>query len=229
MKPIPTIVREFDAIADAIAADARPGVLSPTERFLLRQVPASARRALDVGCGDGTLSRALAERRIATLGIDASPRMIALARARAGASPLLEYRVADISDAAPTASDFDVVVSVAMAHHLQLPRVIEYMRAAVAPGGTVIVQDVTMRRGVRHLPANALAWLARRVRRLRGRDGHRPDVDALYAAHGAGEQYLDQDAVADVYRPLLPGARVYLHLEWRYTVVWREARQSRAS
>jgi SAM-dependent methyltransferase len=219
MKSMPAVIKDFDEIADAIAAEPRPDVLSLAERFLLRQVPAHAKRALDVGCGDGTLTRALAARGIATLGIDASPRMVALARARAGGSPLLEYRIGDIMTD-PRPAVFDVVISVAMAHHAPLERVVQYLVAALAPGGTLLLQDVTTRTGLRHLPVNGIAWFARRLGLLPGTDRRRPAVAALYEKHGAAEEYLQQSEVADVYRAVLPGARVYHHLEWRYTAVW---------
>jgi SAM-dependent methyltransferase len=217
---MPAVVADFDGIADAIAADPRPDVLTAAERFLLRHVPARAQRALDVGCGDGSLTRVLAARGIATLGIDASPKMIALARARAGGSPLLEYRIGDVMTDAPPAAAFDLVVSVAMAHHAPLERVVKWLVAAVAPGGTLLIQDVTTRRGIRHLPVNGLAWFARHLRLLPGQGRRRAAVAALYETHGAGEEYLHQSEVADVYRTILPGARVYHHLEWRYTAVW---------
>lgn len=221
MKPMPAVVTEFDGIAAAIATDPRPDVFTSAERFLLRQVPAHAKRALDVGCGDGSLTRALAARGIATLGIDASPGMIALARARAGNTPLLEYRIGDITTDATPPATFDLVVSVAMAHHAPLERVVSYLVAAVAPGGTLLIQDVTTRRGIRHLPVNGLAWFARRLRLVPNSSKTKPAVAALYDAHGAAEEYLQQSEVADVYRAVLPGARIYHHLEWRYTAVWR--------
>ena len=220
MKPMRAVVADFDRIADAIAADPRPDVLTSAERFLLRHVPAHAQRALDVGCGDGWLTRALAAHGIATLGIDASPRMIALARARAGAAPLIEYQVADVTTDALPPSAFDLVVSVSMAHHAPLERVVPLMAAAVAPGGTLLIQDVTTRRGVRHLPVNAVAWFAERLRLVPGAGRRRPTIAALYEAHGADERYLLASEVADVYAGILSGARVYLHLEWRYTAVW---------
>jgi SAM-dependent methyltransferase len=224
MKSMPAVVADFDRIADAVAADPRPDVFTAAERFLLRQVPGHAQRALDVGCGDGSLTRALAARGIATLGIDASPRMIGLARARAGDSPLLEYQIGDVTTQAQPPSTFDLVVSVAMAHHAPLERVVRYLVAAVAPGGTLLIQDVTTRRGIRHLPVNGLAWFARRLHLMSGTGRRRAAVAALYETHGTGEEYLVTSEVADVYRTILPGARVYHHLEWRYTAVWhREA------
>jgi 2-polyprenyl-3-methyl-5-hydroxy-6-metoxy-1,4-benzoquinol methylase len=220
---MPAVVADFDRIADAMAADPRPDVFTFAERFLLQLIPEDAKRALDVGCGDGSLSRALAGRGITTLGIDASPRMIALARARAGGTPLLEYRIGDILINVPPPASFDVVVSIAMAHHAPLDRVVKALVAAVAPGGTLVIQDVTTRRGIRHLPLNGIAWFARHLGLLPGSGRRRAGVAALYEAHGADEVYLLQSEVADAYSTLLPGARVYHHLEWRYTAVWHAA------
>jgi SAM-dependent methyltransferase len=218
---MPAVVADFDRIADAMAADPRPDVLTLAERFLLRFVPKDAKRALDVGCGDGSLTRALAARGITTLGIDASPRMIALARARADGMPLLEYRIGDLLIDPPPPASFDLVVSIAMAHHAPLERVVKALVAAVAPGGTLLIQDVTTRRGIQHLPLNGIAWFARHLGLLPGTRPRRAAVGALYEAHGADEVYLPQSEVSDVYRTLLPGARVYHHLEWRYTATWR--------
>src|SRR5947207_11224373 len=114
MKQMRSVVADFDQIADAIAADPCPDILTIAEHFLLRHIPPGARRALDVGCGDGVISRAIAARGIATLGIDASPGMIALASAHAGGSSLLEYRVVDITANPVPPGTFDVVISVAM-------------------------------------------------------------------------------------------------------------------
>jgi 2-polyprenyl-3-methyl-5-hydroxy-6-metoxy-1,4-benzoquinol methylase len=219
-KSMQSVIADFDGIADAIARDARPDVFTSAERFLLRHVPANAKRALDVGCGDGALSRALAERGIATVGIDASPRMIELARTLARGNALLEYRTGDVMTDAPLQPVFDVAVSVSMAHHVPLEQVVNYLRAAVAPGGTLIIQDITTRTGLRDLPVNALAAIAQRLRLVPGAT-RRSKLRSLYDRHGIGEKYLRPSAVADAYRAILPGAHVYLHLEWRYTVIWR--------
>lgn len=221
MKQVPEVAADFDRIADAIAAARRPDVLTRAERFLLRHVPSHARRALDVGCGDGAIGRALAARGIATLGLDASSRMIALARARAAASPLLEYRVSDVMTQPLPVAGFDVVLSVSMAHHVPLEDLVRRLVDAVAPGGTLLIQDVTTRRGLRHLPVNGLAWLARRLRVVPGTTRRSAEVEALYQKHGEDEQYLHASEVGEVYRAILPGARVYLHLEWRYTAIFR--------
>jgi SAM-dependent methyltransferase len=62
---------------------------------VLRQLAViPGRRVLDVGCGQGVLGRALAERQIASLGIDASPSLIEAAQRRSG--PLEQYRLGDV-------------------------------------------------------------------------------------------------------------------------------------
>src|SRR5256885_2740449 len=214
------VAADFDRIAAALGADDRERTLTRAERWLLRQVPAHAKCALDVGCGDGLLTRALAARGISTLGIDASPGMIGLARRRAGNNPGIHYRVADImTDGVPDGL-FDLVVSVSAVHHMALDEVLPRLIAAVAPGGTLLIQDVTTRSGLRGLPLNALAWWARRLRVVTGAATPAKAVTVLYEAHGADEQYLNERDVELIYRRLLPGSRVELHLEWRYTVVW---------
>ena len=209
------VAADFDKIAAALGADDRERTLTRAERWLLRQAPAHAKCALDVGCGDGLLTRALAARGVSTLGIDASPGMIGLARRRAGNNPGIHYRVADImTDGVPDGL-FELVVSVSAVHHMALDEVLPRLIAAVAPGGTLLIQDVTTRSGLRGLPLNAVAWCARRLRAAPAKA-----VTALYEAHGADEQYLNERDVELIYRRLLPGSRVELHLEWRYTIVW---------
>jgi len=221
MKPMSEVAAEFDAIAAALEAEPRCEELSPAERALLRHVPARARLALDVGCGDGVLTRALARRGMRVLGIDASPGMIAVARERTAADLDVEYRVADLM-AEPLADQaFDVVAAVALVHHLPLEQVVPRLAAAVAPGGVLLIQDVTQRRGLRHLPVNVLAGGWRLLRRVLARSASSPQLAALYGAHGKDEVYLSPEAVAPAYAALLPGASVHLHLEWRYTVAWR--------
>jgi 2-polyprenyl-3-methyl-5-hydroxy-6-metoxy-1,4-benzoquinol methylase len=223
VKPPASVAADFDRIALALAAERAEWPLSPAERFVLRQIPAHARRALDVGCGDGRLTRAIAARGLTVLGVDVSPAMIGLARRRAGADPRLAFRVADVLTDAVPCGGFDLVVSVATVHHMPLDAVVPRLVAALAPGGTLVIQDLTTRRGWRGLPMNALAWCVRQTRRVRQGRAPSPRVAALYEAHGTDEAYLPASRVASVYRRLLDGARVSLHLEWRYTVVWRRA------
>jgi len=224
MKSIATIAAEFDAIAIAAEANPRRDVLTPAERSILSHVPANATRGLDVGCGDGILTRAAARREIAMLGVDVSPQMIDLARARTGADARIEYCVADIMTDTFAERSFDFVMTINMVHHVVLADVVPRLARLVAPGGVLLIQDVVTRSGARYLPLNAVAAVRSRFRRLVMRSRIAPPVAALYDAHGEGEVYLEPAQVAPAYSMLLPGARVFQHLEWRYSVVWRRGR-----
>ena len=207
-------------IAAALAAAPVRDTLSPAERWLLRHVPTSARTAIDVGCGDGLLARAMAGRGLSVLGVDVSAGMIELARARSGKTPGLDYQLADIMSAGGTLGTFDVVVSVAMAHHVPLRDVVPALVHLVAPGGVLLLQDVMNRRGVHQLPVNIMAMAVRQARQLIAPSRITSRVAAAYHEHGAHEEYLDASMVVPTYASLLPNARVVLHLEWRYSVVW---------
>ncbi len=220
MKSMPEISRDFDGIAAAMRAAPRRDLLTTVEQSLLRHVPADAQTAIDVGCGNGRLARALAHRRISVLGIDASPGMIDLARVETDPSLGIEYRVADVMTDPISSGSFDVVTTISMVHHLPLDLIIPRLVLLVAPGGTLLVQDVTTRAGLRYFPSNVFAALISRTRRvIRGGDSR--DVASLYEAHGTGEKYLTPSEAEREYRLLLPAARIENHMEWRYTVVWR--------
>lgn len=221
MKSLADVAADFDEIAAALTAGPVNDRLTPAERSLLGHVPLNARRALDVGCGDGVLSRALAARGLDIVGIDVSPGMVELARARTKHDASIEYRVADILTAEVPAASFDVVLAVSVVHHVPLDVIIPRLVELVAWGGVLLVQDVEIRPGVWNLPINATALAVRRVRQLVTPVRMTRRVAAAYAAHGANERYLAADEVEAAYRPLLANAHVQHHLEWRYTVVWR--------
>jgi 2-polyprenyl-3-methyl-5-hydroxy-6-metoxy-1,4-benzoquinol methylase len=48
--------------------------------LIIRTIPPACARALEVGCGDGTLACLLAEHSAEVTGVDPDPRMITLAR-----------------------------------------------------------------------------------------------------------------------------------------------------
>jgi SAM-dependent methyltransferase len=92
--------------------------------------PRPGERVLDVGCGEGTLTRQIAERGAKVLGIDNSPEMVAAARANGVDAVLMD--VADM----PFAGEFDAAFSNAMLHWVPAsePAARAIFRA-VKPGG----------------------------------------------------------------------------------------------
>ena len=98
-------------------------------------------RLLDIGCGDGFVTRLLAERLPdgRAVGVDASPRMIA--KAGTGASNV-QFVLADARDL-PFRAEFDVVVSFNALHWVvEQQRALGSIAAAARPDARVLIQVV---------------------------------------------------------------------------------------
>jgi len=79
---------------------------------LLHAVPANSRSALDVGCGEGTLTRELARRVPTVVGIDVDRPSIDEARRQVGAAGV-EYLLGDFLSYPFEPESFDFIASVA--------------------------------------------------------------------------------------------------------------------
>ncbi len=98
---------------------------------------------LDVGCGDGRLSVALARHARYVTGIDLAPAMIARAKARGQQAALqnLTFHVADLNQLDFAPAQFDLIVCSFVLHHtdqrVSIPRLIQLLR----PGGSLYLQE----------------------------------------------------------------------------------------
>lgn len=98
-----------------------------------------ARRVLDLGCGNGVLSHALANAGFEVVGCDADENGISLAR-REDSSAHFEVASVYNDPSKLGRRDFDVVVTAEVIEHLFLPRYLPQFAAAVLrPGGHLIV------------------------------------------------------------------------------------------
>jgi len=108
---------------------------------VLRQLALSPGcRVLDIGCGQGVLGRALAERSIPSLGIDASPSLIEAAKQRGG--PLEHYRLGDARslDGVLAGERFAAATAVLCLQDIDhLEPVFAGVAAAIEPGGRFVM------------------------------------------------------------------------------------------
>ena len=104
-------------------------------QFVERFVVLSGLRVLDVGCGGGILSEALAERGASVVGIDLAESALQAAEAhRAGQA--VEYRLESSRDAAARGESFDAVTCIEMLEHVADPAaVLRDIHALLKPGG----------------------------------------------------------------------------------------------
>jgi 2-polyprenyl-6-hydroxyphenyl methylase/3-demethylubiquinone-9 3-methyltransferase len=104
-----------------------------------------AARALDVGCGGGILSEALARSGARVLGIDLSPAVLEVAELHAlEAGVAVEYRHVAVEDLArEQPRSFDLVTCMEMLEHVPDPAaIVQALAALVRPGGNVIVSTL---------------------------------------------------------------------------------------
>lgn len=105
---------------------------------------AGTERVLDVGCGDGYVTRLIASRVPdgSVLGVDPSPRMIEAARTADDQQDNVSFRVGDVTTMA-FGPDFDLVVSFNALHWVaDQETAYRNIAAALKPGGRVLVQFV---------------------------------------------------------------------------------------
>ena len=104
-------------------------------QFVERFVVLSGLRVLDVGCGGGILSEALAERGASVLGIDLAESALQAAEAhRAGQAGA--YRLGSSRETAARGEVFDVVTCMEMLEHVADPAaVLRDIHALLKPGG----------------------------------------------------------------------------------------------
>jgi 2-polyprenyl-6-hydroxyphenyl methylase / 3-demethylubiquinone-9 3-methyltransferase len=108
--------------------------------YIAERASLSGQRVLDVGCGGGLLSEALAGRGAAVLGVDLAEASLDAAREHAAHGGVaVDYRCVDVEALArEQPASFDVVTCLEMLEHVPEPnRVVAACAALLAPGGNI--------------------------------------------------------------------------------------------
>lgn len=223
MKTASEIQQDFDRIA-ALEAPEAWNHNNHYHGWLLRSAPAHCTDALEVGCGSGAFARLLAARTDRVLALDLSLVMLQLARERSAAYPQIDYVQADAMTYPLPAERFDCIASIATLHHLSLDDVLPKLKAALKPGGVLLVLDLCRDDGAGDLLRSAAAIPVNIVVNVAKNGGRRgtPESRAAWDAHGRDEVYPTVGEVRRACAGLLSGARVRRHFFWRYSLVWRK-------
>jgi 2-polyprenyl-6-hydroxyphenyl methylase/3-demethylubiquinone-9 3-methyltransferase len=146
----PAEIARFDATAqrwwDPLGEFRPLHVLNPVRLDYIDEKSAlRGKRVLDVGCGGGILSEAMARRGAQVTGIDLAPLTIEIAELHALESQLsIRYvREAAETHAAHSAGAYDIVTCMEMLEHVPEPEsVLRALHDLVKPGGDIVVSTL---------------------------------------------------------------------------------------
>jgi ubiquinone/menaquinone biosynthesis C-methylase UbiE len=145
MDHLQRVRQEFSRQADAFAASAAITDEELTARLVDAIRPAADQSILDVACGPGIVTAALARHARQVVAFDLTPEMLAKAEQRCAKAGLTNvvFKEGSASDLPFAENAFDGVVTRLAIHHFSEPsRVFSEMFRVLRPGGTLVVADV---------------------------------------------------------------------------------------
>src|SRR6266568_4966841 len=193
--------------------------------WILRNLPARRRVAVDVGCGTGMLAGKLAGHFARVTGIDADAGMAAAASARLDDDPGVTIRRCGFEEFGTAAGDgeADLIAMVAVLHHLDLDDTLARIPGLLAPGGRLLVVGLAR---VNSLPDLAVDLVSAAANPVMGLIKH-PRPARLAEGPAAGQPAMPVrdpgTTLAEIIaaaRAHLPGASVRRRLFFRYTLRW---------
>jgi SAM-dependent methyltransferase len=131
----------YEDLWEGLAGELEPPLLGPRLAFLRGEVRPGD-RALDLGCGAGEFTAALAEAGAQAVGVDVAEAALARARARySEARPPLDFRLVPIDGPLPFSDNaFDVVwASEVIEHVADTARWLSEVRRVLAPRGRLLL------------------------------------------------------------------------------------------
>jgi len=193
--------------------------------WILRNLPARRRAAIDVGCGTGVLAGKLAPHFARVTGIDADAGMAAAATARLARDPRVAIRRCGFGEFAAAAGDgeADLITMVAVLHHLDLDPTLARIPGLLAPGGRLLVVGLAR---VDSLPDLAVDLVSAAANPVMGLIKHpRPARPSAGPSVGQPVMPVRDPAItlaeiAAAASAHLPGGTVRRRLFFRYTLRW---------
>jgi ubiquinone/menaquinone biosynthesis C-methylase UbiE len=219
-----TVRADFDRIA--LLSDESWNHNNHYHNYLMNNVPAHCKAALEIGCGLGAFSRLLAERSEQVLALDLSPQMIDIAKERSKQYPNINFEVADALTREFPDEEFDCIVSIATLHHLPLETMMRKIKRMLKVGGTFIGLDLFRVEGLSDVFLNAVAFptnaALRFIKTRKLKESY--ETRRAWAEHAKTDSYLTMTEVREISASVLPGVEVKKHLFWRYSIIWNKVR-----
>jgi ubiquinone/menaquinone biosynthesis C-methylase UbiE len=136
---------EFSRQAETFSSSAALTDAALTDRFVAALGEAGQGSVLDVACGPGILSAAIAKAAREVVAFDLTPQMLQKAAQRCAAAGLgnVSFREGNAAELPFADASFDAVVTRLSVHHFDRPqRVMSEIFRVLRPGGTFVIADV---------------------------------------------------------------------------------------
>ncbi|AWM92827.1 SAM-dependent methyltransferase [Pseudomonas sp. 31-12] len=128
---------------EAIRSGAIESRLTVTDQaILLAVLGRQPERVLDLGCGEGWLLRALAQRGIEAIGVDGDGTLVEAARAAGASSVQVASYEALVEAKVDIGRDYDLICANFALLHQDIIPLLAAMNALLAPGGALVIQTL---------------------------------------------------------------------------------------
>lgn len=189
--------------------------------YLLRQIPKTVCRSLDVGCGLGDFSVKIAQRSELVDAIDVE-RAVLTEASILNPAPNICYSNADFLAADLPECEYDIIISIATLHHMDARSALEKMKLLLRPAGKLLIiglyreqSPIDYLYSAVSVPLNFiyLQW-------------HRASITRANARYSAivptQPPQLSLMQIEKVAATTIPGFRLKRHFLWRYSLVWQK-------
>jgi len=145
--PESTLLQSWSHNAQAWTEAIRSGAIESRQQvtdqaILLAVMGRQPERVLDLGCGEGWLLRALAERGIEAVGVDGDATLVEAAQA-AGSSPVYVASYEELVEAKiDIGRDYDLICANFSLLHQDIIPLLAAMNALLVPGGALVIQTL---------------------------------------------------------------------------------------
>lgn len=185
-------------------------------KYLLSELPTKINRALDVGCGIGLFTNKLAEIAEVVDAVDVDEVSIKEALNQHNAFNIY-YKQADFIQLDLLENSYDVIVSIASLHHMDVEVALKKMKLLLRPSGKLLILGLYKETSIVDYIYSAVS-IPLNLLYLNWYDTS--TVSSKTAPICPAELSLDR--IKLVANTVIPGFKLQRHLFWRYSLIWQK-------